>query len=267
VFYKECVVAIGRAAACHEDASAWFEQMERLVEGVDGVAFSYAGVKFLLREMARSEGELLASPQLYRFVVLRSYLARLVHTMPPPLLPRRIRSTRLPTMNARTPANAPKASGPAAPNTPPCSPFVFPAPLTPAFTPSSSPFEAPKMIGRAPVPTGLQNPNRDPMFFTDPSFKRDVNAYWGNPEGSGYITDYGDGPPNPLTDSDRELAALLPRYNPANDDLQIFRQTAARAAAARAKESRLETERSETIKDVKHKRDVLVAMTHLVNEI
>jgi hypothetical protein len=49
-------------------------------KGVDGVAFSHAGVKFLLREMARSEGELLASPQLYRFVVLRSYLARLVHT-------------------------------------------------------------------------------------------------------------------------------------------------------------------------------------------
>jgi hypothetical protein len=62
VFYEECIVAISRAA-CRENASAWFEQMERLVEGVDEVAFSHAGVQFLLREMARGEGELLAPPQ------------------------------------------------------------------------------------------------------------------------------------------------------------------------------------------------------------
>jgi hypothetical protein len=58
VFYKECIVAISRATACGQDASAWFEQFERLVEGVDEVAFSHAGVQFLLREMARGEGEI-----------------------------------------------------------------------------------------------------------------------------------------------------------------------------------------------------------------
>jgi hypothetical protein len=57
VFYKECIVAISRATARGQDASAWFEQSERLVEGVDAVAFSHVGVQFLLREMTRGEGD------------------------------------------------------------------------------------------------------------------------------------------------------------------------------------------------------------------
>jgi hypothetical protein len=235
--------------------------MARLVEGVDEVAFSHAGVQFLLQEMACGEGEFSAPPQSYMLLILKLHLAPLVNTIPPPLLPRRIQSTRLPTMNAHTPTNAPKAFGPAAPKTPPRLPFVFPAPLTPAYAAIPLPFEAPQMKARVPVPTGLQNPERDPMFFTDPGLKRDVNAFWGNPEGSDYMVDYGNGSPNPLTPSDRDLAAIIPRYNPADDDLQIFKEGAARAAAAREKEARLETERGQMIKDFQHKRNILVAFT------
>jgi hypothetical protein len=249
MYYKECIVAISCTDARREGTSAWFEHMTRLVEGIDEVVFSHAGVQFLLREMAYGESEFLASPQSYTLFILKLHLAPLVNTMPPPLLPRHIQSTQLPTMNAHTPIKAPKASDPAALSKPPRSPFVFPAPPTPAYAPIPLPFEASQMKARMPVPTGLQNPKYDPMLFTNPGFKRDVNAFWGHPDGSGHIADYSNGPPNPLTASDRDLAALIPRYNPADDDLQIFRETAARAAAARGKEARLEIERVQMIKD------------------
>jgi hypothetical protein len=58
VFYQECIVAITRAAARHEDASAWFEQMQKLVEGVEGLDISHSGVLFLLREIVRGECDL-----------------------------------------------------------------------------------------------------------------------------------------------------------------------------------------------------------------
>jgi hypothetical protein len=260
VFYEECIVAISRAAR-RENAFAWFEQMERLVEGVDEVAFSHAGVKFLLREMARGEGELLAPPQLYKLVVLRLYLAPLVNAMPPPPLPHCIRPTRLLAMNPRTPTNGFRAIGPAAPNTPLRSPFVFLAPPTPTSTrtPILSPFEAPQMIYAEPAPTGLKNPDRDPMFFTDPAFKTDVNAFWGTPKGSDYTPDYGNGTPDLSMTSDRELAAMIPRYDPADDDLQIFRETAARAAAAREKETKLEPERGQLVKELHDARNMHLA--------
>jgi hypothetical protein len=57
-FYQECIVAITGAAACHDDTSAWFEQMQQMVEGVEAVGFSHAGVLFLLQEKIRGEGEL-----------------------------------------------------------------------------------------------------------------------------------------------------------------------------------------------------------------
>jgi hypothetical protein len=58
VLYQECVTAITRAAELRADASAWFEQLEQLVVGIDAVAFSHAGLVFLLRELIRGEGEL-----------------------------------------------------------------------------------------------------------------------------------------------------------------------------------------------------------------
>jgi hypothetical protein len=58
VFYDECVVAITRAAARHEDVSAWFEQMQQVVDGIEEVGISHAGVMFLLQELIRGEGEL-----------------------------------------------------------------------------------------------------------------------------------------------------------------------------------------------------------------
>jgi len=58
VLYQECVTAITRAAERREDASAWFEQLEQLVVGIDAIAFSHAGLVFLLRELMRGEGKL-----------------------------------------------------------------------------------------------------------------------------------------------------------------------------------------------------------------
>jgi hypothetical protein len=58
VFYRECVFAITRAAARHEDVSAWFEQMQQLIEGVEGLEISHSGVLFLLREIVRGECDL-----------------------------------------------------------------------------------------------------------------------------------------------------------------------------------------------------------------
>tara|TARA_R110002003_G_scaffold46_10_gene3798 strand:- start:2087 stop:2401 length:315 start_codon:yes stop_codon:yes gene_type:complete len=57
-FYQECIVAITSAAARHDDMSAWLEQMQQVVEGVEAVGFSHAGVLFLLHEKIRGEGEL-----------------------------------------------------------------------------------------------------------------------------------------------------------------------------------------------------------------
>jgi hypothetical protein len=57
VLYQECVTAITRAAERRQDASAWFEQLEQLVIGIDTVAFSHAGLVFLLWELMRGEGD------------------------------------------------------------------------------------------------------------------------------------------------------------------------------------------------------------------
>jgi hypothetical protein len=115
------------------------------------------------------------------------------------------------------------------------------------------------MIYAEPAPTGLKNPDRDPMFFTDPAFKTDVNAFWGTPKGSDYTTDYGNGTPDLSMTSDRELAAMIPRYDPADDDLQIFRETAVRAAAAREKETKLEPERGQLVKELHDARNMHLA--------
>jgi hypothetical protein len=115
------------------------------------------------------------------------------------------------------------------------------------------------MIFAAPAPTGLKNPDHDPMFFSDPVFKADVNAFWGTPKGSDYTLDYGNGTPDLFATSDRELAAMIQRYDPADDDLQIFRETAARAAAARDKETKLEPERGQLVKELHDARNMHLA--------
>jgi hypothetical protein len=240
VFYKECIVAISRAAVRRQDASAWFEQMERLVEGVDEVAFSHAGVHFLLREMARGEGEILFICLTCRLAILKLYLAPLVNEMPPPPLPHRIRPIPPSTMNPQPPINTPNVSGPAAPDTPLFSPFTFLKLRYPDGVPVQPEQELP-------APTALRNPNYDPLFFTEPTFKNDVNAFWGTPEGSDFIPDYGNGTPNPLSASYHEVTALVPRYKPADDDLSIFSEAAERVAAAREKEPKSESERGQLI--------------------
>ncbi|KAF3032287.1 hypothetical protein E8E12_001150 [Didymella heteroderae] len=50
-FYEECIDCVLDAAAKQQDTTAWFEQMQQLVEGVDKVRFSQEGIQFLLRNM------------------------------------------------------------------------------------------------------------------------------------------------------------------------------------------------------------------------
>jgi hypothetical protein len=85
VFYDECVVAITRAAARNEDASAWFEQMEKVVNGVREVEISHAGVLFLLQELIRGEGELVLavlSPPWQHCVFMTSSTTSQQHASP-----------------------------------------------------------------------------------------------------------------------------------------------------------------------------------------
>lgn len=50
-FYEECIEGILEAAAQDKDTTAWFEQMQRLVDGNNQVRFGHEGVLFLLRDM------------------------------------------------------------------------------------------------------------------------------------------------------------------------------------------------------------------------
>jgi hypothetical protein len=60
-YYHESVNAILRAIARRENASAWFDQMQRVVEGRDDLAMTHGGVLFLLQEMTRNAGETFTS--------------------------------------------------------------------------------------------------------------------------------------------------------------------------------------------------------------
>jgi hypothetical protein len=60
-YYHECVNAILRAVARRESASAWLDQMQRLVDGKDDLTTSHHGVLFLLQEMVRRSGKNLTS--------------------------------------------------------------------------------------------------------------------------------------------------------------------------------------------------------------
>ncbi|KAF3011279.1 hypothetical protein E8E13_011687 [Curvularia kusanoi] len=50
-FYEECIIEILEAATQHRDTTAWFEQVQRLIGGIDEVKFSHEGVLFHLHDM------------------------------------------------------------------------------------------------------------------------------------------------------------------------------------------------------------------------
>jgi hypothetical protein len=82
--------------------------------------------------------------------------------------------------------------------------------------------------------TTLHNPEHDPMFFTDPVMKRDVNKLWGTPQGSDTILDHGESAQHPFNhDASYNRPAgseFVPQYNPAADDVQAYRESELRAA-------------------------------------
>ncbi|EAT87243.1 hypothetical protein SNOG_04852 [Parastagonospora nodorum SN15] len=179
VLYQECVTAITRAAERRQDASAWFEQLEQLVIGIDTVAFSHAGLVFLLRELMR---------------------APTANEMPPPPLPLRTTSFRKNQLSTTMP------------------PQCYALPSSKAPTPTSPPTSP------------LTNSSNDPIFFTDPRFKFEVNNLWENPAGSninftgssaiGFNDNSSYNTPNDF----------IPRYIPADDDMQVYKQHCQRSA-------------------------------------
>lgn len=50
-FYEECIDGVLDAAARQHDTTAWFEQMQQLVAGVERVQLSHEGILFFLRDM------------------------------------------------------------------------------------------------------------------------------------------------------------------------------------------------------------------------
>lgn len=59
-FYQEFLDGAKQAIASEQDVSAWFAQVEQLIEGREDVALSHQGVLFLLADQgvkARSEGK------------------------------------------------------------------------------------------------------------------------------------------------------------------------------------------------------------------
>ncbi|KAF1922100.1 hypothetical protein BDU57DRAFT_438845 [Ampelomyces quisqualis] len=218
-FYQECIVAITRAAARHEDASAWYEQMEQVVEGVENVAISHAGVLFLLQELVR---------------------APLVNEMPPPPLPRRLQ-TPAPPQSLQPPAmehqRAQKRPYNLQINLPSRPDFAFSFPAAPDPAANFAHIEP------SPPEEAFKFPGFDPIFFTDPHFQLDVRNYWGIPTGRTNIAVHNNGahPVINFTANYRSPAAAIPRYEPAEDDLETFLEYEQHATKAEESKGKSET--------------------------
>ncbi|KAH7389731.1 hypothetical protein DE146DRAFT_768209 [Phaeosphaeria sp. MPI-PUGE-AT-0046c] len=200
-FYEECVVAIARAMANQEDTSAWYEQMAWVVEGVKVVEKSHAGVVFLLEQLG--SGELVSKDG-----------------VPPPSLPHHLQvPSQLPAMHQQRGFVD----------------FLAFTPSPSAYTFQPTPISSPSMgiiIAPEPAPASEENSGSaysmqhdDPVFFTDPTFKNDINDYFGITADSSNTTCYSMGAHNPFNDdaSYEYPENWIARYDPAADDVQTFK--------------------------------------------
>jgi hypothetical protein len=77
-------------------------------------------------------------------------------------------------------------------------------------------------------PKSSESPEDDLIFFSDPTFKSDVEKFFGVKASNNDITDYGDGthhvPSNHMAYFNPD--DLIPRYDPAADDLEVFKEVA-----------------------------------------
>ncbi|KAF1849703.1 uncharacterized protein K460DRAFT_349865 [Cucurbitaria berberidis CBS 394.84] len=199
-FYLEFLDGAIRATARGQDVSAWFEQVEQLVEGREDVAFSHQGVLFLLAEMG---------------VKVRSE-APSTNSMPPPPLPAPL--VPLPLL--------PSEIQPAQHTADYRSklPLDFNRSTRPPMPSSATSSSQPRMSNIAFMgsrqavnakPSALNN-GVDPIFFTDPAFKRDVQDFFG-------ISTQRSGTRDHTTRHYNQNELVLP-YNAKEDDLNVWKK-------------------------------------------
>ncbi|CAO2658545.1 Nn.00g062680.m01.CDS01 [Neocucurbitaria sp. VM-36] len=204
-FYQEFLDGAIRATAREQDVSAWFEQIEPLVEGREDLAFSHQGVLFLLAEMG----------------VKVHNDASSIDNMPPPPLPPSVVSP-LQHLITTPPALKMQRNDHYRPDSMPLSPFEIdpymsatPASAkTPQYpTTPNVPFSGAMNINHA-APSPLKQ-GVDPIFFTDPTFNRDVQRFFG--------VSTQDNDTKRHTTDDYSQSELIPPYNPRVDDVEIWR--------------------------------------------
>jgi hypothetical protein len=92
--------------------------------------------------------------------------------------------------------------------------------------------------------SGFKDPFIDPIFFTDPRFKFEVNNYWGNPLGSNQYGFTGSSASGyNINASYNTPNDFIPRYKPTDDDLQVYQRYGERAAKEKEDDDKGETER------------------------
>jgi hypothetical protein len=141
---------------------------------------------------------------------------------------------------------------------------------SPSMTPSSASFTreatpAAKIASsealRIPVEplSGLKDPESDPIFFTDPRIRSDINAFWGYPVGSDYFTSFANEAHHPCkadasyNDPDR----FIPRYDPAADDVKVFKKHGEHVVLDKNKGNMREAEGMIHEKELRQMRDEL----------
>ncbi|KAH7357629.1 hypothetical protein BKA66DRAFT_574267 [Pyrenochaeta sp. MPI-SDFR-AT-0127] len=224
-FYQEFLEGAVTAATREQDISAWVEQGEQLVKGREDVDYSHQGVLYLLQET--------------RMKVKPRSEVPLHNDMPPPPVPQRTPAPppvlqRIPALPSkhfsppRTPVSKMQPRANNVEHTPlPYSDFNPYLPLTPASTtlqpqpisPHIALFAPPRINKKAPSP--LQN-RENPVFFTDPTFKQDVQNFFGN---TYYSNDtYHDNDTSQQTTSYHDYNALILPYKANQDDLKVWKE-------------------------------------------
>jgi hypothetical protein len=104
--------------------------------------------------------------------------------------------------------------------------------------------------------TGLQNPAHDHIFFNDLIFKDDVQTMFRVKAVKSNIRDYSDITQQNFNGNASYNGAkdFIPRYNPADDDLKVFKNT---ADAAKDTELQGESERGQIVAQLQHMRQLL----------
>jgi hypothetical protein len=74
--------------------------------------------------------------------------------------------------------------------------------------------------------SGLKDPASNPIFFTDPRIRPEINAFWGNPGGSDEFTSFKNEAHHPYKVDAlyNNPDDLISRYDPAADDIKVFRE-------------------------------------------